>query len=151
MQIMACRVQSVPLCKLTQHPSDLKVHSVYRVDGCSNRQERSASVSTALNNTHRRNATQDTSSKDRPTQGETQNVDKPSWLIKIILYYEVPQNALCSLCLHHLNSGSKRKTQEVLPVQQRARPSEIRCVRYRYTAVKTSQSKDSLQTLPIND
>lgn len=41
-------------------------------------------------------------------QDETQNYDKLSWLVKIILYYEVPQNALCSLCLHCLNSGSKK-------------------------------------------
>lgn len=71
---------------------------------------------------------------------ETQNYDKLPRLIKIILYYEVPQNALCSLCLHCLNSGSK-KPQEILSLQQRAQPPEIRCVRYRYTAVKMSQSK----------
>ena len=70
---------------------------------------------------------------------KTKKYNKLPCLIKITLYYEVPQNALCSLCLHCLNTGSK--TQEVVILHQRSKPPEIRCVRFRYTAVKMSQSK----------
>ena len=41
------------------------------------------------------------------SQNKTHNYIKLALLVKIILYYEVPQNALCSLCLHCLNTGSK--------------------------------------------
>lgn len=85
------------------------------------------------------------------SQDDAQNYNRLPWLVKIILYYEVPQNALCSLCLHCLNTGSK-KTQEGFTLQQRSKPPEIRCVRYRYTAVKTSQSKGFFTNpLAIND
>jgi len=46
----------------------------------------------------------------------------------------------------------KRKTQEIPTLQQRSKPPEIRCVRYRYTAVKMSQSKGFFTNPPaIND
>lgn len=47
-------------------------------------------------------------------QDKTQNYNKLPRLVKIILYYEVPQNALCSLCLHCLNSGSKKPPGDLL-------------------------------------
>lgn len=49
---------------------------------------------------------------------ETQNYNKLPWLIKVILYYEVPQNALCSLCLHCLNSGSKKTPGDLLSIAE---------------------------------
>lgn len=68
-----------------------------------------------------------------PAQGGTQNQERTAQLTKVHLYYEVPQNALCSLCLHHLNSGSKKKKKNPGgPLQA----SSVRCVRYRLHSSK---------------
>ena len=67
-----------------------------------------------------------------PAQGKTQNQESTARLIKVYLYYEVPQNALCSLCLHCLNSGSKK------PQEGLSRPPEVRCVRYRLHSSKNA-------------
>ena len=63
-------------------------------------------------------------------------------LVQITLYYEVPQNALCSLCLHCLNTGSEKPKGPLSPAE-----SSQGQVRYRCTAVKRFNPKDLLQSL----
>lgn len=86
--------------------------------------------------------------KTKTTHKTTTNC--PGWLR--LFFIMKCHKMLCVHCAYIVWILAQKKPQEILPLQQRAKPPEIRCVRYRYTAVKMSQSKGFFTNpLAIND